>query len=158
MTDEMKIAQACRVYLTLCNAIERMDWNYTKKEEILAVEFSVTGEDLPMPFHLLVDAQRQLVRLSSIIPFSMCEEKRLEGAVATIAANYGMADGNFDYDLCDGTIIFRMTASFRESMISESMFHYMISCTCQTVDQYNDRFFALNKGLITLADFLEKRG
>lgn len=152
--DEKKTALAKQVYQTLCNAIERREWSFGKDEENLVVHFGVSGEDIPMKFILVVDAQRQLVRLMSPMPFKMSEAKRMEGAIATCVASYGMADGSFDYDLSDGEIVFRMTASFRESLIGEGLFQYMISCSCAMVDQYNDRFFALDKGLLSLADFI----
>lgn len=154
MTDEKKVAVAKMVYNTLCNAIENRGWKFGKDEEELLVHFGVTGKDIPMHFILIVDVDRQLVRLMSPLPFKMSESKRMEGAIATCVATYGMADGSFDYDLSDGEIVFRMTASFRESLIGEGLFQYMISCSCATVDKYNDQFLALDKGVISITDFI----
>ena len=127
MADE-KMELAKRVYVTLCEALDHRDWKYDKDESNLVAYFDVNGDDIPMKLILYVDAERQLVRLLSPLPFEMSEEKRIEGAIATCAANYGMVDGSFDYDLSDGKIAFRMTASFRESMIGEGLLQYMISC------------------------------
>lgn len=158
MVDEKKMELAKQVYQTLCTAIERREWHYDKDEDKLLVHFGVNGEDIPMQFILLVDAERQLIRLMSPLPFKMSESKRMEGAIATCAASYGMVDGSFDYDLSDGTILFRMTASFRESLIGEGLFQYMISCSCAMVDKFNDKFLALDKGLIDISDFISKNG
>ena len=156
MVDEKKMELAKQVYQTLCEAIERREWNFGKDEEKLLVHFGVSGDDIPMQFILIVDAERQLIRLMSPMPFKMSESKRMEGAIATCAASFGMADGSFDYDLSDGTIVFRMTASFRESLIGEGLFQYMISCSCAMVDKYNDRFLALDKGIMSITDFIAK--
>jgi len=156
MADEMKMELAKQVYKTLCEAIERREWNFGKDEEKLLVHFGVSGDDIPMQFILIVDAERQLIRLMSPMPFKMSEGKRMEGAIATCAASYGMADGSFDYDLSDGEIVFRMTASFRESLIGEGLLQYMISCSCAMVDKYNDQFLALDKGMISITDFIAK--
>ena len=156
MVDEKKMELAKQVYQTLCEAIERREWNFGKDEEKLLVHFGVSGDDIPMQFILIVDAERQLIRLMSPIPFKMSESKRMEGAIATCAASFGMADGSFDYDLSDGTIVFRMTASFRESLIGEGLFQYMISCSCAMVDKYNDQFLALDKGIMSITDFIAK--
>lgn len=156
MVDEKKMELAKQVYQTLCEAIERREWNFGKDEEKLLVHFGVSGDDIPMQFILIVDAERQLIRLMSPMPFKMSESKRMEGAIATCAASFGMADGSFDYDLSDGTIVFRMTASFRESLIGEGLFQYMISCSCAMVDKYNDQFLAINKGLMSIADFIAR--
>ena len=156
MVDEKKMELAKQVYQTLCEAIERREWKFGKDEEKLLVHFSVSGDDIPMQFILIVDAERQLIRLMSPMPFKMSESKRMEGAIATCTASFGMADGSFDYDLSDGTIVFRMTASFRESLIGEGLFQYMISCSCAMVDEYNDQFLALDKGIMSITDFIAK--
>ncbi len=154
MADEKNLMIAQQVYKTLCEAIERREWTYDKDEEKLLVHFGVNGDDLPMRFILIVDADRQLIRLMSPMPFKMSEDKRMEGALATCAASFGMVDGSFDYDLSDGGIVFRMTASFRESVIGDGLFQYMISCSCAMVDKYNEQFLALDKGVLSINDFL----
>ncbi|MBQ9930359.1 MAG: hypothetical protein IJO72_06240 [Oscillospiraceae bacterium] len=157
MIDETKMAQAKKVYQTLCEAIERRNWKFGKDEEKLLVHFGVRGEDLLMQFILIVDAERQLIRLLSPMPNKMSEGKRMEGAIATCAASYGLVDGSFDYNLPTGEIIFRMTASFRSSEIGEGMLQYMISCACAVVDKYNDQFLGIDKGEISIADFIATR-
>lgn len=154
MADEMKIAKAKEIYQTMCDAIDNRKWNYTKVEDELLVHFGVNGEDIPMQFILFVDAERQLIRLLSPLPFNMCEAKRLDGAIAACVASYGMVDGSFDYDLSNGRISFRMTASFLDSQIGENLLQYMISCSCFSVDKYNERFLALDKGMISITDFI----
>lgn len=157
MVDENKIALAKNVYNTLCAAIERREWRFDKDEENLVVHFGVSGDDIPMQFIMVVDAERQLIRLLSPMAFKMSESKRMDGAIATCVASFGLADGSFDYDLADGTIVFRMTASFRESSIGEGLFQYMISCSCAVVDEYNDKFLAIDKGLMSITDFIASR-
>lgn len=156
MSDEKNMERAKQVYNTLCEAIENREWEYKKDEDKLLVYFGVQGDDLPMQFILIVDGERQLIRLLSPMPYAMSEDKRIEGALATCAASYSMPDGSFDYDLSDGSIIFRMTASFRESLIGEGLLQYMISMSCTAVDIYNDQFLAIDRGLMEISDFLKK--
>lgn len=156
MADEMKMKLAKQVYNTICEALDNRDWHYGKEEDELLVHFGVNGDDIPLQFIIVVDAERQLIRLMSPLPFKMSEAKRIEGAIATCAASYGMADGSFDYDLSDGKIVFRMTASFRESLIGEGLLQYMISCSCAMVDKYNEQFLAIDKGILSIGDFIAK--
>lgn len=155
MADEKNNTFSKTVFTTLCDVMERRGWKYEKDEKDLTVHFIVSGDDIPMQFILVIDAERQLIRLMSPLPFKMSEDKRIDGAIATCAASFGLADGSFDYDLTEGRIIFRMTASFRESLIGEELFHYMIECSCVTVDEYNDKFLAIDKGLLSVSDFIE---
>lgn len=150
-----KKALALNTYNTLCDALDARNWRYSKNEEKLAVSFGVNGDDLPMEFVIIVDEKRQLVRLMSMLPFKMPEDKRLDGAIATMVASFGMVDGSFDHNLEDGTIMFRMTASFRESKLGQGLFAYLIDCSCAMIDRYNDKFFAISKGMMTIQEFLE---
>lgn len=156
MADEKKINLAKEVYSTLCKALDNRGWKYEKDEEEFLVHFGVNGEDLPINFVILVDVDRQLIRVLSSLPFKMSEEKRIDGAIAACAATYKMADGGFEYDISDGSIVFKTAACFSESVIGEGIFRYMIALTCAMVEKYNDKFFALNKGLIKIEDFLKE--
>lgn len=143
---EEQMIRAKEVYEKLCNALDARNWKYEKKEEDMVILLSVNGEDIPMPFILQVDPKRSLIRFTSPLMFNMPEDKRVDGAIAACVASYGLADGSFDYDFSDGSIAFRMTATFRESDISEKMLQYMISCACHVVDRYNDKFLMLSLG------------
>lgn len=157
MAEANELALAKNVYEDLCAALEKRQWKYQKHDDDLVVTFSVAGDDIPMDFVLAVDAQRQLLRVFSKLPFTVPENKRMDLAIATCVASYGLADGSFDYDIATGGIVFRLTASFRESKIGDGLFEYLIACSSATVDAYNDKFFALCKGLININEFIANR-
>lgn len=157
MAEANEMAIAKTVFEDLCSALDRRQWKYQKHEDDLVVTFGVAGDDLPMDFVLAVDAQRQLLRVFSKLPFTVPENKRMDLAIATCVASYGLADGSFDYDIATGNIVFRLTASFRESKIGDGLFEYLIGCSSTTVDAFNDKFFALCKGLISINDFIANR-
>ena len=142
------------VYADLCAILEKKGWKYHRHDDDLSVTFGIIGDDLPMDFVLVIDEGRQLLRVFSKLPLTVPEEKRMDMAIATCAATFRLADGSFDYDLAEGRVVYRLTASFRQSRIGEGLFQYLIRCSASIVDAYNDRFFALCKGIITLDDFL----
>lgn len=154
MADEMKMARAKAVYEQLCTALEHRNWTFDKVEEDLVVRFMVNGDDIPLQMAMFVEAEKELVTLLSPFPFKMSEDKLMEGAIAACTASFGMADGSFDYDITQGGIAFRLVASYRGSNLSEGVLQYMISCSCAMADKYNDRFLALNKGMISIEDFI----
>lgn len=151
-----KAQVAKEIYNSLCDAIDKIGWKYDKEEDKLLVHFAVSGEDIPMKFIMFVDEDRQLLRLISYMPFKMSEAKRYEGAVAACVSSYGLIDGSFDYDITDGEISFRMVQPFMDGSISESTFMHMISFSCSVVDDYNDRFMALDKGFMSIEEFIQK--
>ena len=87
--------------------------------------------------------------------FNVPEEKRLDMALAVSIVNNRLVDGSFDYDVMRGALLFRMTTSFIESTLSETAFEYMLFCSCGTIDEYNDKFLMLCKGLMPVEKFLE---
>jgi hypothetical protein len=156
MTDEMKMQKAKEVYNTLVRMLDNRNWKYEKVEEDLIIKSGVKSDDFPVTFIIEVRPKNELVRFLSWMPFNIPGDKRIDAAIAVNVANYGLIDGSFDYDLNDGEIRFRLTSSYRNSALSEDLFEYMIVCATSTVDQYNDRFFMLAKGMMTLEQFIEK--
>lgn len=154
MADEKNIVQAKAAFETLCQALDKHEWHYEKEEEKLTLECGAQGEDLPMKITVKVDADRMLIILLSHLPFVIQEDKRLDVAIAVSAVNNALFDGCFDYDVTSGHVFFRMTNSFLESTISEAVFSYMLFYSCRTIDEYNDKFLMLAKGMISIEQFL----
>ena len=155
MADELKMARAKKVYETVCAALDHRGWSYGKEEQELLVHFTVSGDDIPMQMMIFVQEEQELVTVLSPLPFKMSENKRIEGAIATCVASYGMMDGSFDFDMAKGSIAFRLVSSYRDSVLGEGVIQYMISCACAMADQYNDRFLALDKGMISIQEFIK---
>ena len=156
MAEEMNMQKAKEVFDTLVNMLDTRDWKYEKHEDKLLIKSGVKGDDLPIEFIVVVKPRNEVVQFISALPFNMPEDKRVDGAIAVCVANYGLVDGSFDYDLRDGEIIFRLTSSYRESKLGEDLFEYMIMCAASTVDQYNDKFFMIAKGMMSIEQFLEQ--
>jgi hypothetical protein len=151
--DEKKLAKS--VYETACSALTNRDWKYTRHDDDLTLSFGARGDDLPMDFVLMVNPRAQVISLFSPLPYKVAEEKRVEAALAVSVANYGLINGCFDYDLSDGEIRFRMCSSFRDSLIGEELINYMVVASAGTVDDYNDKFLMISKGIWGIEQFIE---
>ena len=158
MSEELELQKARSVYYDLIAMLDTRNWKYERHDDDLIIKSGIKGEDLPINFILLVKPQNQVVQFISSLPFNIPEDKRVEAAIAVSVANYGLIDGSFDYDVNDGEIRFRLTSSYRDSYLGADLFEYMILCAASTVDDYNDRFFMLAKGMITVEDFIKKDG
>lgn len=155
MEDERIMKQAQTVYETVCRALESRDWHFTRHDEDLKITCGARGDDLPMDLIIIVNPRAQVVSLYSPMPFNMSEDKRVEAALAVCIANYGFVNGTFDYDFSDGEIRFRIVSSFRESILSEEVFNYMLAVAVSTVDEYNDKFLMISKGVMSIEQFIE---
>ena len=155
MPEEQKMMKAKETFNTLCRMLDNRKWNYQKDEDKLFIKSCVNGEDLPIDFIIRVNPKNEVVSYISWLPFTVSDEKRVDCALAVCVANYGLPDGNFDYDIADGEITFRLTSSYRESALGEKLFEYMLVCASATVDEYNDKFLMISKGVLTFLQFVE---
>ena len=158
MTDDKMFKQAHDTFKTMCKALDADDWHYEKNEDELKITCTAQGEDLPIPIVIRVNPDKALVSVYSYLPFAIPEDRRREMAVAIARANNGLTDGSFDYNYSDGTVLFRVTTSIFDSIISANTLKYMVLCACHTVDNYNDKFLMVAKSEMTcdeVAKFIE---
>lgn len=155
MADENKLKQAKAAYKTLCEMLDGDDWHYEADAEELAITCSARGEDLTMKLKVRVDPERLIISLYSPMPFAVPLERRKAAAIAVCAANRNIVDGSFDYDFTDGTICFRMTACYRDSLIGKDLFEYLMYVSCATIDAYNDKFLMVAKSKMSVEEIIE---
>ena len=148
--------QAMRAYATVIAMMDDDNLKYARDDENLRIDLGFDTEDLEVKIKFVIDEERELVRVFSFLPFKFPEDKRVEGAVATCVANHGMVNGSFDYDFSDGEILFKLVNSYKGDCFSKEAAGYMLGVAVSTVDNYNDRFFALAKGLMSLSNFVDK--
>ena len=151
---EEKVIQARKAYEAICRYMDSHNWKYAKDDEKLRINFRISGEDLAVDIAIDVDAERELIRAISILPFNMCEDKRVEGALALTAINYKLENGSFDYDLSTGLVVFRLASCYSGMEISDELIQYMIGVTYATVNEYNDKLLWLDKDMLKLENFL----
>lgn len=154
MAEGNQIEIAKEMYTYLCETLDSIGLNYEKFEEEMIVHFKVHGDDLPIDSIIRIDAERQLVTAISMLPFRFSDERKIDGAIAVCTVNLGLADGCFNYDLSDGTIMFKVNATYLNSKLGKGLFLHLINCTNYVVDEYNDKFFAIEKGYLSIEDFI----
>lgn len=155
MAQEINMERAYEVYSSIVKHLDKMGWTYDRHDDDLVINTGVKGDDMPIEFIIVVNAKNQVVQFISKLPFNMEEDKRVEGAIAISVANYGLVDGSFDYAISDGEIRYRVTCSYRGSDLSGDLIDYIIAVGVMTVEDYNEKFFMLSKGLIDVKQFIE---
>ena len=63
-----------------------------------------------------------------------------------------MVAGSFDFNPATGGLFFRLTCSYRDSLISKAVYEYMLLVSCGTVDEYNDKLLMIAKGNMSLEE------
>lgn len=145
-----------QVYEMFKKYLEKHDIRFEAHDDDLVLIMTVHGEDLPQPTMIRVLDDRNVFQILSPIPSRIPEDKRFDAAVAVSIANYGMINGSFDLDMGDGEIRFRLAQAYEGVELSEELIHYVLGVVFFTTDRYNDKFFMLGKGLISLEQFIEQ--
>lgn len=155
MIDEKQLRKAQNMYEAMCQAITSVKLQYEKNEENLLISLTINGNDIPMDYVMQIDVKRELIYIISTIPAKFGENKRLDGALACCLANYNLKFGNFIYNYQDGTMFFKMSSSYTDSLISNELFVDMLVYATQAVDEYNDKFLMLAKGTLDIKTFFD---
>lgn len=149
------MAIGLKVYQAFQEHLKKNDFNFNAHDDRLVINLTVNGDDLPIQTIIHVHDERDVVQILCYMPKAP-EEKRPEVAVAVAVANYGIVNGSFDFDMNDGELRFRVTHNFADGVPSDDVIRYLLGIAFTTADRYNDRFFMLCKGMITLEQFIEK--
>lgn len=149
-------AAAQKVYQAFIDHMTKKGFHFDRHDDDLVISMIAQGEDLPQPTIIRVLKDRDVVQVLSPIPSKIPEDKRVDGAIAVSVANYGMINGCFDYDMNDGEIRFRLAQSYVDIDFNDELVRYMLGIVFFTTDKYNDRFFMLGKGMMSLEDFINK--
>ena len=154
MADVKNMHKAQATFRALRQALDAQNWRYNADEEMLALETGAEGDGLPIQLVLRVDPDRMLLMALGKIPFVVSEDKRIDMALAICAVNDFMVNGSFDLDVATGKLYFRLTNTLEGVQPSDELFYYMLFCACKTIDEYSNTFLMLDKGLLSLEQFL----
>ena len=155
MDKEMQRKQAVKIFETVCSMFDDMDWHYEKKDDFV-LSCTIGGDDIPMDMLVIVRPEQQIVSIISPIPVVVPEEKVPDISMAVNVVNNGLINGCFDYDIAEGRIVFRIVESYVDSILGKELFKHLIMVSSAIVDEYNDKFFMMAKGMLSFEDFMTK--
>jgi len=155
MNEQQNKENTQKAIHNFCSMMDSMDFKYDLKEDEQLIITGVKGEEMNIPLKIFFVEEIQLVTVFSKLPFEIPKDKRLDLAVALCAVNNRLANGTFDIDLSDGTIVFRLSNSYAGSELGKDTYEYLLFGTCHVVEEYNDKFYMLSKGITDLESFLQ---
>lgn len=156
MAEEYELKRAREIFGTLCESLDNAGLVYEKEDGDEFVVKLAFSDDGGLEFLVLVNVKpmHQVVELISYVPFDMPDERRIDAALVVCYINSKLINGSFDYDVFEGKTFFRLTYSYRESLIGQALFDYMIQVSCSTVQEYLSKFNKLSKKELSFEDFI----
>jgi len=156
MNDEnenLQIAQ--ELYQGIIEMFDEKGFTYTREDDQLLIRCTLRGEDIPMDFTYVVRPDKRVIQVYSPLPFSVSEAKLPDIALAVAYINDHLVNGSFDLDIKEGRICFRQTTCYIDSVLGKGLFEYMLMVSAHTTDDYNDKLLMIEKGMITVEQFIE---
>ncbi len=155
MSQQQKKENTQKAIRGFCKMMDSLGWKYELKEEERLILTGSEGEEMNISLKMVFIEELELITVLSTLPFEVPKDKRLDLAVAVCDVNNRLANGTFDLNISDGTIICRLCNSYAGSELSEEVYKYLLFGACHMVDEYNDKFYMLSKGITDLKGFLE---
>lgn len=143
------------IFEKICSVLDARNWHYKVFKEKLTISCGARGDDLPMDIFIIVNPKARVVSVYSPMPYRVSEDNRVDIALAVCAANFRLIQGVFEFDLVEGNISYKLTASYRDNEFSESYLDYLLRLSVNVIDDYNEKFLMIEKGLLPLDKFIE---
>lgn len=143
MTNSDGLQTARDNFSKLCAVLDDNKFKYEKNDDELSIHCLAKGKEMPVEIIIKFNPQLEIVSLLSPLPFTVKEESRNSAAVAVARINFGMVDGNFDFNYSTGKLVFRLTASFANSILGKDAFEYVLFTSLQTVEEYNGKLLTV---------------
>ena len=128
--------KSMKVYQTLCSVLKRNDIAYECDEENLCVKCSISGKVKDFRMIFVIEPSKMLISLYVPIEINSGLRNVSELAFALCVINDTLSDGHFCFDRKNIGVYFKMTSSFYNSLLSESIFEYMLSVAAEKTDEY----------------------
>lgn len=155
MSDAKRLKNARFVFDTICKMLDDAGLAYESNPDKLHVFSGSKTEVASFDFYITVLEDKEIVLLLSRFPIRIPPEKSVDIALAVSILNNIVNNGCFDYNILAGTVIFRMTTSFSNSLISPEAFKYMFFTAFDSVDYVKDKLIAVADGDISIEEFYD---
>lgn len=139
-----------KVYNTICDALDSIDYVYEREPDHLSVAFSVTGDDERVGYSIRASREYKTIKLTSFL----CDVQPGTEDKMLYAINY--ANNNITMGslyISDGSIFYFSNLLFAESLISKESILDLFRCSFDICDGLNDKLIELGEGLISIDDF-----
>jgi len=151
MSETMEMAKS--VYERVATTLDNMELNYQRHDEDLVITLGMRGEDMDHDMLLIVREKNAVFSFLERLPFHLDPQKADEIAKAVCNINNQLVLGGFTYEAGADTMNFELSIPYNGSLIGEETIRRILVNAVKTVEAYDDKFLALNKGYISSEEF-----
>lgn len=138
-----------KAYQTLCRVLERNEILYECDEKNMCIKCSVSGRDRDMNIYFVIEPPKML--LTVYVPIDVGESWKnvSDLALALCVINDTLSDGHFGFDRRNMEVYFKITSSFYDTWLNDSVCEYMLSAAAENADEYCTKINALGMSFMS---------
>ncbi len=118
----------------------------------MIIRYEVTGDNVTASVFFIPDERAQILCVYAYCPNHVPEEHRLRVCEFLTRANYGLRVGNFEMDMDDGELRYKVSVDVEGGELTSKMVSYMMGYAVVRMDKYYPGLMALLYGGATPAD------
>ena len=123
-------------YRALCRVLERNDIVHECDEKNFCVRCIFSGRETDFRFAFVIEPSKMLITMYAPIDVDVSNISISDLSFALCMINDSLSDGHFCLDRKSMGVYFKITASFYDSFMNESIFEYMLSEAAENAEEY----------------------
>lgn len=127
---------------------ESEEWSFTTLDGG-GLRTGFQGENGRWTVYAFTNEEHELLMIYAVCPVTCPENKRAVMAEFITRANYGMRIGNFELDLSDGEVRYKVSLDTEGAALSTPLVRNAVLWACRTLDRYLPGVLAVVSGAAT---------
>lgn len=149
--------RATAAYNAVTQYMDEAQLQYERRDDEREAFVTITGADFPVTLLFTVNESAQRVETYSQLPFAIKKEKAVDIAAAVAAVNNRIAYGKFCVYFDKGICTFENSEYITDlEGFGAAYGKAIVAPAYAIIDEYNEKLYALNRGLITVKEFTAK--
>ena len=141
------------MYELIATTLDNMELKYDRHDDDLVIHLGTKGDDMNHDMLLAVREKQKVISFLERLPFHLNPENANEIAKAVCNINNQMLLGGFTYEAGSENINFELSIPYNGCLIGEETIQRILMIAVRAVEDYDDKFLALNKGYISSEEF-----
>lgn len=145
--------RADAVYACFCGWLDGQGYRYGRDDGERSLALKLAGKEFPVALQLHVDEENERTFVFCKLPFDLRKEKEVDLVMATTYVNQVMDAGAFCVNAEGGYCSWEKNELFAGlSEFTRPYAERVVVSAFSAVEQYGDKLFAVNKGLLTVKE------
>jgi hypothetical protein len=124
--------------------LKKDDWKYDREDDKNLIRCGVKAENASYRIVLQEKPELDILLLYVFNQNNIVEDKRMTIAEFLTRANYGLNTGNFEFDMSDGELRYKVSVDVEGAQLTSVMVKNMISAGVSTMDRYYPGIMAIS--------------